>query len=145
MIGHIKQGLLGLFPQIATQALALKTTTKRVLLYQRIALCICLLMALFSVFSISDSVRAGVSHGKDYQSDSPLSPIALVDQGAATSADQSITASGSVVEGVYRQIDSDGLPLMAGTQANQTSLVLVGAVLVALLIVVGLAVNRKEV
>lgn len=79
--------------------------------------------------------------------DTIASNISAPNTSAAANAGASVSsgvAANSVDIGVYKDARSDTLPLLAGTQANQTSLVLVGAVLVALMLVVGLAVSRKE-
>lgn len=145
MIGYVRKEILRLCQRANYSA---GRTVQRI--YPRVVLGICVSIALLVAFSISDSARTAAAFGINpnaaarqlLQADSPLSPIAMVGPNAAGSADQSV-AAGSVV-GVFEQTNPDLLPLLAGTQANQTSLVLVGAVLVALMLVVGLAVSRKE-
>lgn len=118
-----------------------------------ILLCICFSAALFFSFSISDSVQADILAATTvrtenrplFQKNSPLSPLASAGEGAVqASADKSVSASSAAVTGVFHEANEDIFPISSGKQANQTSLVLVGAVLVALTAVVGLAIGRKE-
>lgn len=116
-------------------------------------LCICFVAALFFAFTSNYSARAHTLAATSIrtenraimQSDSPISPLALGVQDAAdASADKSSQEGSAAVAGVFHEANEDLFPISSGKQANQTSLVLIGAVLVALTMVVGLAIGRKE-
>jgi|GEM_PF-2069968 len=118
-----------------------------------VALCVCFVMALFLAFTSSYSAQANIlataniriENSAVMQSDSPISPLALgVQDVIGASADRSAQENSAAVSGVFHESTEDLFPISSGKQANQTSLVLIGAVLVALTMVVGLAIGRKE-
>jgi len=122
--------------------------------FQTIALCICFSAALLFTLSISYSAHADIltapssreTEKQTLQSNSPVSPLAFAGQEADGAVRENPFQADSVaVVGVYHQANEKILPLVSGKRANQTSLVLVGAVLMALMVVVGLAISRKEV
>lgn len=118
-----------------------------------VLLCICFIAALFFALSSSYSAQANTVASASIraenrpllQSNSPISPIALSGQDVAdASANISEEEVSAADVGVFHEANEALFPISSGKQANQTSLVLIGAVLVALTMVVGLAIGRKE-
>lgn len=128
--------------------------TKNTKHFQKIALGICFSAALLFTLSISYSAHADIlttpssreAEQQTLQSNLPISPVAIVGQevdGAVR--ERPVQANSAAVVGVFHEANEEILPLVSGKQVNQTSLVLVGAVLMALMVVVGLAISRREV
>lgn len=99
---------------------------------RQIALYICLAASLFMLQILRSSVSAGEAVYQTatiVQQVSPLSPLAMAQNQPATVAKEQL---------------SEQIPAISGSQANQTSLVLIVSVLLGLVIIGTLIVSRRE-